>query len=292
MSAFAVKIIALVSMLIDHTGCTLASMNKLSASQYSVMRSLGRIAFPLYAFLIVNGFEKTGNRAKYLTRLCIFAALSQLPYNLAPIRANAAQLTERYFFAFRTDAAYLVLLALLLTALAVSAVRKRHSALFAAVSAAYIAAGISVSVNGITLFSRELNVFYTLACSLSALCAADMLANRAVRRRDAAAAAVLSALVCAVVLADSDYGYWGLLLIAALYFFRADRALQAVSVVIWGLCLYLPLTGTKVYMLLFTALSVIPMLMYNGQSGRKTKAFYWVYPVHLFLLGMIYRLVQ
>lgn len=289
MSAFAVKMIALVSMLIDHTGCMLAYLYKLSASQYLVMRSLGRIAFPLYAFLIVNGFEKTGSRTKYLSRLCAFAALSQIPFNFAPLRSSSVQPAET-LFAFRTDAAFLAVFALLSAAFAVSVFRKRYLSLSAAALTACAVAGTSLSLGGMTLLGGKLNVFYTLACSLAAICVIDMLERRAeYRPADIAAAVLLATAVCALLLKNSDYGYTGLLLIAALYLFRHSRAIQAASVVLWGAALYLPQGSARLGMTAAAALAGVPVLMYSGKVGRKTKAFYYAYPSHLILLGIIYR---
>ena len=80
MSAEVLKLIALLSMLIDHIGAALVS----SPSQlYTVCRKVGRLAFPIFAFFIVEGFIHTKNIKKYLFRLGIFALLSEIPYDLA-----------------------------------------------------------------------------------------------------------------------------------------------------------------------------------------------------------------
>ena len=85
-------------MLIDHAGAVLLYTRHTSASLYWVMRSLGRIAFPIYAFLLVNGFEHTKNRRAYLERLTLFALISQLPYSLALTQSNYS--TVEYFNGF------------------------------------------------------------------------------------------------------------------------------------------------------------------------------------------------
>ncbi len=291
MSAFIIKIIALVSMLIDHTGCMLSVMQKLSASQYMVMRSLGRIAFPLYSFLIVVGFEKTSDRAKYLTRLCVFAAVSQIPFCFAPLSASASHPAVEYFFSFRTDALYLAVLAILLAAFAVSVIRKKYASLCGSLLAAYIVAGISCTIGGVTILTDKLNVFYTLACSLAVLRCTDMIERREqCNVYDIAAAVVLTAACCIAILSRSDYGYKGLALIFALYVFRNNRVMQAVSLVIWSLCLYPPTGAFRICLCVGTALSAIPVLFYSGAQGKKSRAFYYFYPAHLILLGVIYRL--
>ena len=77
MSVFAMKLMAVVSMVIDHIGIFLYPRFA-SAQTYELLRAIGRLAFPIFAFLIVNGFEKTHDVKRYLTRLLAFAVISPL----------------------------------------------------------------------------------------------------------------------------------------------------------------------------------------------------------------------
>lgn len=83
-SSSTVKMIALASMLVDH----LAASGVLrclypSDTLYSVCRMAGRIAFPLFCFLLVEGHAHTTNQKRYLGRLLLFAFLSEIPFDLA-----------------------------------------------------------------------------------------------------------------------------------------------------------------------------------------------------------------
>ena len=76
MSGFWLKILAMISMLIDHTGMVLFP-------QMQGLRVLGRLAFPLYCFLLAEGAVHTSNSKRYLGRLLGFALLSEIPFDLA-----------------------------------------------------------------------------------------------------------------------------------------------------------------------------------------------------------------
>lgn len=78
MNTFALKIIAIIAMTIDHTGAALAS----PTFDALFMRAIGRIAFPIYAFLIAEGCRKTRSQGKYLLRLGIFALISEIPFDI------------------------------------------------------------------------------------------------------------------------------------------------------------------------------------------------------------------
>ncbi len=93
LSQEALKLIACVTMLIDHIGATLVLhlvQNAADHAQwqelvrvYYAMRIIGRIAFPIYGFLLVEGAHHTRSPRKYGIRLAIGAALSELPFRLA-----------------------------------------------------------------------------------------------------------------------------------------------------------------------------------------------------------------
>lgn len=94
LSGSSLKVLAMVIMLIDHTASFLLRyyspaskilfrFNGNSYSLYRIMRDIGRCAFPIFCFLLVEGFLHTKNRFKYGRNLLLFALISEIPWNFA-----------------------------------------------------------------------------------------------------------------------------------------------------------------------------------------------------------------
>lgn len=90
LNANALKTIAVITMLIDHIGASVIweYVNTLQGDErdtwntiYMIMRFIGRIAFPIYCFFIVEGLEHTRSVKKYITRLAVFAFISEIPFD-------------------------------------------------------------------------------------------------------------------------------------------------------------------------------------------------------------------
>ena len=80
------KYIAFASMFIDHFNKAIITPFLTGTGPLNVITRifdiLGRIAFPIFAFMIVEGFFKTKSRWKYLRNLLVFAAISEIPYDM------------------------------------------------------------------------------------------------------------------------------------------------------------------------------------------------------------------
>ena len=79
LNGFCLKVIAMVTMLIDHA----AIVFLIPGETYINLRIIGRIAFPIFCFLLAEGAIYTHSLKKYTARLAVFALLSEIPFNVA-----------------------------------------------------------------------------------------------------------------------------------------------------------------------------------------------------------------
>ncbi len=91
LSGSALKIIAVISMVVDHCAYFLMGHGTLI---YEAMRCIGRIAFTVFAFLIAEGFAHTRNRTRYFLTLLGFAIISEILWYLL----NGADGTHNVMF--------------------------------------------------------------------------------------------------------------------------------------------------------------------------------------------------
>lgn len=108
-SGSALKLIAIITMFIDHIGAVIVERAMLKFSNdYAVyerlatcdviLRSVGRIAFPIFCFLLVEGFLHTKNVWKYMLRLASFALISEIPFDLAQVGRMFNLQSQNIFF--------------------------------------------------------------------------------------------------------------------------------------------------------------------------------------------------
>lgn len=115
MSVFVLKVLAILAMLLDHIAAVFLSYGTMP---YMLMRGFGRIAFPIFCFLIVEGYFHTRNVKKYMIRLAGFAIISEIPFDLC---------FYHKFFHWQHQNVFFTLLLGLIAIYAIDEIRKRYS---------------------------------------------------------------------------------------------------------------------------------------------------------------------
>ena len=216
MSIFAIKIIACITMCLDHVKYAIPDTRGFFTLYW------GRIAFPLYAFLAVEGYVHTSNIEKYLKRLLIFALISQIPFML-----------------FRTLVGEWMML----------------------------------------------NIMFTLSFGLLNIYVFDKLENKYYLSMP-----IIGILIFMGYYLNVDYSWYGVTTVLLFYFFREHKVARIFAFLLLSLIFYydrlfVNYSTSHLLSYLFTNISTIIMLFYNGKLGIKTKYFYyWFYPVHMVIL--------
>lgn len=242
LSGFALKRIAVASMVIDHIDSFL--LRALLKSRMTdgvlavtgesadwarnifllkeVCSVLGRAAFPIFCFLMVEGFLHTRDRVGYGLRLALFALISEVPFDLAHFQAP---------------------------------------------------------------FSLKLqNVMFTLAASIFTLLALSWAEERwreAAGLRWAAVAGITAAGMALAYLLRGEYVFLGVLSVVLVYLLRDKGRLRVAGLA--------PLLVVSPWVLL----AVPPILLYNGERGRGSKWFFYLfYPAHFLVLAALAALAR
>ena len=225
LNGFHLKLIAICTMFIDHMGHTLFP-------GVMWLRCIGRVAFPIFCFLVAEGCVYTHDRKKYALRLLVFALLSEIPFNLM--------------------------------------------------------------TGGWVWNPYDQNVLWTLLAG-ALVC---WLMDWALKKRTVWAFVLTGAVtVAAYWLLEAfrtDYGGWGMLLVAAFYGVHRAPSGAVVKMIAqaFGLAFFsLGVMGGYLSIELWSLVSLAPIWLYNGQRGFSHKAvqygFYAFYPVHILILSLI-----
>ncbi len=307
-SGSSVKIIAVIAMLIDHAAAVVLTRILMSGGMaeimtgeneqemarwvmdnatlylaYLAMRMIGRLGFPIFCFLLVEGYQRTRNVGKYAFRLGVFALISEVPFDLAVTGSVFEIGYQNVFFTLLLGLAALWIYDL------VDKWTKKE--LPAAGKGLFAVTAVLLSASYAALFMR--NSYHltdeTLLYILFGVFASGAAAGFALYGRKRGTLCFQRAVVDATVLvlimylADllkTDYSGMGVLTITAMYLFRRNKVLSMTA----GCVVLVAMSVSEITA--FAAL--IPVALYNGRRGLKMKYFFYVfYPVHLLLLYLV-----
>ena len=246
MNAFCLKIIAVITMIIDHVGVAF----RLSLN-FSV---IGRMAYPIFVFLIADGFRYTKSKEKFLIRLFIFAIISEPVFDLAFGRSiNFFADTNIFYTLFLGGAAIYVC-------------EKLYN---------YI---IGNRGDGRTLFESTFGDDYLITIISSIpliffMFLADFLGT------DYAGHGVL--IIYLLYIITDKYARFTVLIILSQW--QHSGTYQAI---LQGNIMHIP--TAFLLMIPATILPCILLMFYNNKRGPSLKwLFYAVYPLHLFVIAML-----
>jgi len=258
MSTFILKLIAIIAMLIDHIGATLVN-SSVNPELYYVCRSIGRIAFPIFVFLIVEGFHHTHDIMKYMKRLAVFALISEIPYDIA-------------FYQYQTGRNF------------IEDVKTIVANGFQQQQLASLVGNLN----------RQQNVFFTLFLGLSVIYIMSLVEKKFQKQiiiTNLLDAAVTIIFCFFAYILKTDYDFAGVLLIITFYLFRGRKILLSISLflinatILSNVTAFLE-TGYLLYVIqLLATFAMLPIALYNGKKGKDIKYFFYIfYPAHLLLL--------
>lgn len=286
MTTFIFKLIAILAMLIDHAGAYL-SMSGSSLVDYetiNIMRAIGRMALPIFAYFIVVGFQNTRDVKKYILRLHLFALISQIPFSLS------FQFENYYMSSGNTSVSYmfpnLIMISALIIFYYLIVLEKKFDKSLIWVSLAWLITPLVLQVNGYFLLSGyNLNIFYELGISVIIMVYLEKFLDKNQKNNQDRFLYIFAAIISFMYISSlANYGNAAILLALALYLFKDYKLLQSLIIGVWGFWMY----GSNLLNFVLVVVVALALLAYNGKKGKSLKyIFYVFYPLHLTIIAIL-----
>ncbi|MCR5078900.1 MAG: conjugal transfer protein TraX [Bacilli bacterium] len=285
LSSFLIRLLALLTMTLDHIGIFLLLKNGEGTLAYevaSVFRVIGRIAFPLFAFLLAEGMRHTSNKNKYMLRLSIMMALIMVAQTIMVYGANNTLLANA-----SNPFIDLVFVALVLYCLSLPKAKKLFALFPGAILVFAFTVGCIETSRDITItwwpfMYRPNESLLGLGAAIGFFYAPSVAAKFAHKFNQQAG-------ISDELFLETSYGRRSANVVGCLFYFITVMAL-------WGFSYinYRAFDPISMSIKSWGLLAIIPLIFYNGQkgiSGLPAKiASYAYYPVHLIILYLIFGL--
>lgn len=275
------KIIAIVTMLIDHTAAVLLHNNM-------IMRAIGRIAFPIFIFLLIEGAIHTKSKLKYALRLSLFALLSEIPFDLA-FNGGAFYFGYQNVFFTLAIGMFMIIGFDLVEQNKIPALIKKilfALGLFApAATILFLYGNVFLNMKKNFDLTRNLSlnfIYISMFVIIFLLTILYLFLTKSKLGKEALFSSSIDLLflslgVVVAMLLKTDYSAMGILAIATMYLLR-NRKTESFLFGCLILILFQPFE-------LPALIGLIPVSKYNGERGLKLKyIFYIFYPAHLLLI--------
>ena len=285
MTASILKIIAIISMLIDHIGAYLfySGSDIVSQEGIDLMRSIGRMALPIFAFFLVVGYSKTKNSKKYISRMHLFAIISQIPFTLAFYYEN--YFVDESFSFIEYDYKWLFVIIPMIIFYYFLILNRKFDKSLIYVSIAWLITPINTAVNGYFLLTGyELNIFYELGLGLILFEYFNLARTKYNKNILMGLLLIIAAILSYYYIGGiANYGYNAIALMIALYIVQSSKYYQSLTIFLWGYYMY----NWKMTNVLFIILTSLLLLTYNGKKGKDLKyLFYTFYPLHIVVIAV------
>lgn len=275
LSATFLKFIALLCMTADHLGAYSFEIPVIGRHA-DILRSVGRIAAPMFLYFVVESYKKTSDKKRLLVRLYVAAAIVGIcNYFMSSIVANVEFGNILHTFTWTVGILHL----------------------FEISKAAYTAKNYKSLAFGLSLAAAITIILYSIDIYLLRLESADLMgvSNDAIRQAHKIFLSVFST----PRLLEYSFGF---VFLGVVWYFQKTRLAQCISFVV--LCIVsqlLPfdfhssifhLSYLRVMSLPVMAMFVVLIALYNGKRGRGMKYFFYVYyPVHCYIIVIATKLM-
>lgn len=295
MTGFTIKLIAIIAMLIDHVGAYFQlSGSEIVPFQYAfLMRSIGRLALPIFSFFLVEGYMKTSNLKRYVDRLHIFAVISQIPFAFLFSSQNY-MLNEVFYnnFSFSYKFEYLIFIAFIIFAYWKYICNEKFKTSLFLILFAYLIVPLKLEYNGYVLLSADnLNIMYELGISLIFMQMVNLIELKL--KKELYQKIILPIIILSISFyfmgTVANYNYNAIMLIMFIFLLRNDKTRQLVLIAVWAIFTYY----ANVQLAVFAVLSVLFIYLYNQKRGLSVKyLFYIIYPLHIVFISLFKILIK